>query len=690
MIRKMALFLAALIAALALGAAPAMAESADEPVEWTVMFYFCGSDLESRHSYATGNLGEIMECTSYAKIHDLILGEEAIDAPDTTPEGVNVVIETGGCSEWHAQDIGMDVAADRLQRWHYHISDEKSFVAPNSFELDDEQPLASMADPQTLADFIRWSAEKYPAKKYALVLWDHGLGGKEGIFIDELFDGDTMCLDELHEALADGGVTFEAVVFDACLMANLETACAVKDSARWMVASEEVVAGKGTAMYDWLQQLYLTPQWDGERLGRWICDMTQVKYANEADAQAQSTLTWAVIDLSKIDRVAELFDRFFEAVGRFYAEKPVEMMIDAMTLSSAFEFGLGGDGMIDLSILWHDRYFAGQLDRDLYDDMLNAIESAVVYSTRGSGRAGARGLSFFYAAPFTPDVLDTYARNCPSAHYLALLDAINPAWTAPDWVYERAERLPEIQDMEDYIIRVEKIVISDGVPGVRILSGDASIKEVRADLYRLNEQTGQRARLGSTTASIADLDVDNITIDYALDNFWMWPAIEGVHCDAELLVPWSIMNGSLYSIPVQIGADNYQMRLGYDQYAEEEPLTIFGLWEGYDADSSVFNRNVTSLSKLAGQDYCLLYPLDGADGAGNAGYETSETMTMYRSLEINPEPLEPGTYYLDYWIKDIFKRSLPIGRVEVYWDGEAVSVTDGAWQGEMALTLPET
>ena len=32
---------------------------AAEPAEWTVLFYMCGSDLETRYSYGSGNLAEI-------------------------------------------------------------------------------------------------------------------------------------------------------------------------------------------------------------------------------------------------------------------------------------------------------------------------------------------------------------------------------------------------------------------------------------------------------------------------------------------------------------------------------------------------------------------------------------------------------------------------------------------------------
>ena len=125
-----------------------------------------------------------------------------------------------------------------------------------------------MADPETLKDFIRWSAATCPAKKYALVLWDHGSGALGGIIIDELFHDDIMYLYELKEALDGSGVQLEALVIDACLMANLETAWAVKDAAKWMVASEEIVPGRGTAVRDWLRELYTHPDCDGKQLGR--------------------------------------------------------------------------------------------------------------------------------------------------------------------------------------------------------------------------------------------------------------------------------------------------------------------------------------------------------------------------------------------------------------------------------------
>ena len=59
-------------------ALPAPAETVSEETmeaEWTVLFYFCGSDLESHHSLASSDIEDISECLSpytavYAIHHD--------------------------------------------------------------------------------------------------------------------------------------------------------------------------------------------------------------------------------------------------------------------------------------------------------------------------------------------------------------------------------------------------------------------------------------------------------------------------------------------------------------------------------------------------------------------------------------------------------------------------------------------
>ena len=671
-----ALLFAALLLAVPAGRAEQPAE--DGLPEWTVMFYMCGSDLESKHGFATGNLEEILLCHPYNVIRE-VMETGSPETPSCLP--VNVVVQTGGSKEWHAQEVGMDIATDRLQRWVLHQIERIDYKEANSFDLAAELPTASMSKPETLSDFIRWSAENYPAKKYALVLWGHGGGAKTGLFVDELFDGDILYLDELNRAMEGGGVHFELVLFDACLMASLETACAIQPYARWMMGSEEVAAGKGTAMSGWLQQLYYTPQWDGERLGRWICDSTMKKHANEADKQAQDTMTWSVINLEHISRVAEYFDRFFEWVGKVYAENPDQIQKVTPFMTTLFEFGLGEENMSDLSELFFQDSIAGVIDEDIYNGIIDALMDAIVYSVRATGRSKALGLSFFDIDGNMADELEIYSRNCPSLYYLAFLDAITPGWRAPEEIYEKVDRLPGIREMEKYQVTIQKALDPDGIPGAMVVDGFANFRYAKAELYRLNPDSGDKVSLGG---AITLPTFNEQTMVFSFSNFWRWPAIEDVYCCAELISRYMLED--TYNIPVRLGSDMHLLRCVMNIMTKE--LTIEGLWEGYDTDSKMFNRSIKSLSEVAGQEYTLLYPIDGTDRNGRIQFEASAPMTMYRALDIRTKDLPAGTYYLDYWVEDMFTHHMHVGRVGLNWDGEHVSLLPGEeWEGTVTLTV---
>ena len=65
---------------------------------WTVLFYMCGTDLESDSATEPGGSYNLREITK------------------TTPtDNVHFIVETGGCKEWHAKDLGLDISTDKLQ-----------------------------------------------------------------------------------------------------------------------------------------------------------------------------------------------------------------------------------------------------------------------------------------------------------------------------------------------------------------------------------------------------------------------------------------------------------------------------------------------------------------------------------------------------------------------------------------------
>lgn len=678
--------LAAVLLLLCVGGFALAEEAGTAPDEWTVLFYFCGSDLESKYGYASDDLQEI---GNISFPYDYSVWDTFGAMRDLGK--VNILIETGGSRAWHAKekDAGIDVSADALQRWrlnYYHPIDWNRDGNQKTMELVDTLPLRSMSAPETLADFIRWGAENYPAKKYALVLWGHGNGAKTGLFIDELFDNDVMYLYELKQALADGGVRLETVVIDACLMGSVETAWSISESANWMVASEEVIPGAGTALDKWLQALVSYPGRDGRWLGRCICDMTAVKYANDPDNMARSLLTWSVTDLSRINRVVEASEHLFTAIDEAILKNDAMLTrVYAGFLLQAEEYGDGRQNMRDLGSLFYNQFMANYTDLNLMDELIGALSDAVVYTVRGPGRSEARGLSFCYPAGSSPEELDLYAKNYPMPAYLAYLDAIS-SWNAPEIVYTQAEKLPRIDTIEELQVTVQKIMTGKGVPALIFPGHDMMVKDVRCNLYKLDEETNEILRLGQVEANTLPDPEDGPYVLWTVDEGMKWLTVEGQPCCAELI---KYDNGIyLYSVPVRINSETKYLRCGkimsYDPEIEDfrETFEAFGVWEGYDENSIVMTRGVTPLSQVAGRVFCLQYPKDGTGGNGRTFFASGDEMTMPRALRFLQEPLSAGTYYLEYELHDAFRREALMERIEIRWDGERMTFPEGfTWEG---------
>lgn len=144
------------------------------------------------------------------------------------------------------------------------------FVHRNHLELLANLGEVDMADSATLADFIGFLGERFPAKRFFLVLWDHGNGWRAGygpdraILIDESA-GHMMGVagGELRRALAAGktklGKRLEVLAFDACLMGSVEVATEVLGICDFLLASEGVVEWDGFPYDRFLARLVAHP-----------------------------------------------------------------------------------------------------------------------------------------------------------------------------------------------------------------------------------------------------------------------------------------------------------------------------------------------------------------------------------------------------------------------------------------------
>jgi hypothetical protein len=373
-------------------------------------------------------------------------------------------------------------------------------------------------------------------------------------------------------------------------------------------------------------------------------------------------------------------EQMFHVTAQAYQEDPFLTSQYLKHHGTAEKYGHVDDRMIDLSGLFYNAPPLRVVGLTLRNEMVNALEKAVVYCIRGSGRARAKGLSFCYAVGMSNEELDIYMRNCPSPHYLAFLDAITP-WTAPDSLYEYTERLPEIDEIEEYDIVLEKSIGVDGTPGVILVSSDLNVNLINCNFCLVDEESGKVGCLGYVPTMI------QTTVDgreqQTINEPWFWPCVEEEFCCIDMIE--YTYGECLYEIPVQIDSDVWLFRCGY---TPEYGYEIYGVWSGFNSSTKMFNRNVTSLSKMAGQNYHMLYPIcDLKTHQQLNEYHRSTAQRMTRVLTVKKRQIPPGTYYIQYVVEDMFTRRIPMDGVKVVWDGEKLSLAEGeTWEGTVSLS----
>ena len=135
---------------------------------------------------------------------------------------------------------------------------------------------ADITCPDSLTNFINWAANAYPAKKYMLIMNDHGRGyvpheelpeepaTTRGMIYDIGNKGKHFTAKSFHRAVANANVRFETIYLLACLMNNLEYQFEIQDLCDYVIASTYTMPAWGGALYD-LPEILSQPNVDIER-----------------------------------------------------------------------------------------------------------------------------------------------------------------------------------------------------------------------------------------------------------------------------------------------------------------------------------------------------------------------------------------------------------------------------------------
>ncbi|MBI3928145.1 MAG: hypothetical protein HY319_21560 [Armatimonadetes bacterium] len=247
-----------------------------------------------------------------------------------------------------------------------------------------------MASPDTLADFVKWGMEHYPAEHYFLVMSDHGDGWKGAC--QDSTHGSWMSLPEIEEGLRTAreatGRKIDLLGFDACLMASAEVAHQLRNEADFLVASQEVEGGAGwpynrllspNALQGIQQAVALDSELTPREMGRQVVTVAQGK---------QDDLpTMAAVDLSKMPAVAEAVDHFAAAV-----------VASQVSRGSLRKLARRTESFTGYKDLYH---FAQQVSEKVEDPglkeaaqgVMSAVGSAVYAEQHSAGYPNAHGLT---------------------------------------------------------------------------------------------------------------------------------------------------------------------------------------------------------------------------------------------------------------------------------------------------------
>ncbi len=232
------------------------------------------------------------------------LGAASADIMELTSgvwsKNIQIVIQTGGATHW-SNDM---VNPNRTQRFLF--KDGKFTEVANL-------PLQPAAEPETLADFLRFCRENYHSDHNMLILWDHG-GGPFGYGVDSIY-GSMLSLRDIRSALqsvyspSETRPAFDIIGFDACLMSCLEVTNTLDGFADYYCLSEESIPGDGWDYGPWLQAMTDDPTMSPAKVCREIADSYTDYYMiqNINVPLYNHELTFSVIDAHKAD---ELYDAY--------------------------------------------------------------------------------------------------------------------------------------------------------------------------------------------------------------------------------------------------------------------------------------------------------------------------------------------------------------------------------------------
>ena len=593
-----------------------------EPVDWAIYWYLCGSDLESKHASASKDMDEMLEVE--------------------LPENIKVVIETGGAAEWQ----NSKVKPENLTRFVYDH---------NGLKKVDTKELANMGAQETLADFLSYCYEYHPAENSMVVLWNHGGGVLGGVAYDEIYGLDSLSMKELQNAFVSSfpdvtAPVFDIIGFDACLMANIDTAHIVSPYASYMIGSQEWEPGNGWDYSGILTAIAENPKITPEELGVSVCDSFMdgcIEYRSEAEA------TLALIDLSKAETLFEQFSQYGDELFAQSLEEEALFASLGRAASRAEGYGgntkeLGYTNMVDLGGFVKGGHLK---DSDIEEDLLTALDESVVYQVKGPYRSHGSGLSCYYPFDHALSNLYQYKEGTSFEGYGNLYqyqisgklgNAVLEYLEKKNLYYADGEKTQisiEMLGLDDYPVQTSK----ENEMILNIGNKAHYLKRVDGYLAWLDWDSGQMLGIGNELVEDADWEKGIFSYPFRTEWFYM---------DGHLLYTFFLEDQeeyNIYSTPILLNGERVFLRLAENT---DGTVEILGARKEL-GENGMADKQLIQLQ--AGDEVStLFYRSSLVEDTLDLGLKEYESFQIGDDVEVMKKPLMNGAYVWTYDMVDMW------------------------------------
>jgi len=291
-------------------------------------------------------------------------------------------------------------------------------IAGGGAEVTQNLEEKNLDDPEVLLDFLNTCLTNYPAKKYGLIMWDHG-GAYNGFGGDEHKEKRTIDDLTIHGAIAtalllNGVDKFDFFGFDACLMADLGSIYYASLVSDYYVASMELEPGHG---WDWTAfgKIIENPEISVPELAIEIID----KFVALADSWKTTQLSLIAIDLSLHSAFQGAFIQFAQYLeSSIRTDENLLRLITRAKENSWVPLAFGNDAhrLVDLQFLINIKNsknpdfttYPSQL-QTLVSNVIDALQAMTIHYNTDDVLKDTLGISVYW--PQDPPIAAAYDTN---------------------------------------------------------------------------------------------------------------------------------------------------------------------------------------------------------------------------------------------------------------------------------------